>query len=75
MGERCFLNVSSEGSLVLESQAKGESGEEVLSVQIPVFDLLSESSLFDQRSVNVLCFLDMRVNWGREEVAKNFREA
>ena len=45
MSERCFLNVSSEGSLILESQAKGESGEGVLSEQIPMLDLLSEDSL------------------------------
>ena len=54
VSERCFTNVSSEGSFTLESQAKGESGEGALSEQIPMLDLLSEGSLFDQRSVKVL---------------------
>ena len=45
VSERCFLNVSNEESLILESQAKGESWEGVLSEQIPMLDLLSEGSL------------------------------
>ena len=61
MSERCFPNVSNESSLVLELLVEGEGCEGVLSEQILVFALLSEGSLDGQRSVKVLCFLDLRV--------------
>ena len=61
VSERRFLIVSSESSLILESQAKRESREGVLSEQIPMVDLLSEGSLFDQRSVKILCSFESRV--------------
>ena len=43
----------------------GSSREGDLNEQIPGLELLSEGSIFDQSSVKVLCFLEMRDRLGK----------
>ena len=73
--ERCFANVSCECSLVLESQAKGESGQKILSEQIPVLDFFYKISHLIRNQLKFCVLLVCESDKGRETVAKNFREA